>query len=207
MMLIGDAAGLINSLNGEGIQYALLSGRWAAEVALTCAAADDFSVCALASYGRRVEDELRYDMALSSAIVQFIRNRNLNPLWMQALRVIVARARVDPDYADITGGVLAGMVPASSVMSAKVIGGTARQAAMSLGVGAVRQAIRGPSAAETGMEAALAAIAMANESARHPLDFTRWGFGVAGEMLELATQVVRHAVGNAKPNADDEHSW
>jgi flavin-dependent dehydrogenase len=31
VMLIGDAAGLINPLNGEGIQYALLSARWAAE--------------------------------------------------------------------------------------------------------------------------------------------------------------------------------
>jgi geranylgeranyl reductase family protein len=38
VMLCGDAAGFINPLNGEGIQYALLSGRWAAEragVALT----------------------------------------------------------------------------------------------------------------------------------------------------------------------------
>lgn len=31
VLLVGDAAGLINPLNGEGIQYALLSGRWAAE--------------------------------------------------------------------------------------------------------------------------------------------------------------------------------
>jgi flavin-dependent dehydrogenase len=31
-MLIGDAAGLINPLNGEGIQHALQSARWAAEV-------------------------------------------------------------------------------------------------------------------------------------------------------------------------------
>jgi menaquinone-9 beta-reductase len=33
VMLLGDAAGLINPLNGEGIQYALQSARWAADVA------------------------------------------------------------------------------------------------------------------------------------------------------------------------------
>ena len=33
VMLLGVAAGLNNPLNGEGIQYALLSARWAAEVA------------------------------------------------------------------------------------------------------------------------------------------------------------------------------
>jgi flavin-dependent dehydrogenase len=41
VLLAGDAAGLINPLNGEGIQYALLSGRWAAETAVQAAARND----------------------------------------------------------------------------------------------------------------------------------------------------------------------
>ena len=36
VLLTGDAAGLINSLNGEGIQTALSSGRWAAETLINC---------------------------------------------------------------------------------------------------------------------------------------------------------------------------
>ncbi|MGH6935196.1 MAG: geranylgeranyl reductase family protein, partial [Methylocella sp.] len=36
VMLIGDAASLINPLNGEGIQYALLSARWVAETLAPC---------------------------------------------------------------------------------------------------------------------------------------------------------------------------
>ena len=43
VLLVGDAAGLINPLNGEGIQYALLSARWAAETLLESARAGDFS--------------------------------------------------------------------------------------------------------------------------------------------------------------------
>ena len=31
VLLTGDAAGLVNSINGEGMQYAMQSGRWAAE--------------------------------------------------------------------------------------------------------------------------------------------------------------------------------
>ena len=94
VLLTGDAAGLINPLNGEGIQYALLSGRWAAETVLEAAAANDFSQARLKAYAVRVDHELRYDMALAALIVQLIRNRSLNPVWMQALRIITTRARV-----------------------------------------------------------------------------------------------------------------
>jgi flavin-dependent dehydrogenase len=41
VMLVGDAAGLVNPLNGEGIQYALLSGKWASETAISCLDAND----------------------------------------------------------------------------------------------------------------------------------------------------------------------
>ena len=50
VMLVGDAAGLVNPLNGEGIQYALLSGRWASEVAISCLIANDLSKEALLAY-------------------------------------------------------------------------------------------------------------------------------------------------------------
>ena len=105
VMLIGDAAGLINPLNGEGIQYALLSGRWASEAAISCFMNNNFSKEALMIFSNRIEKELRYDMALSHLIVQLIRNRSLNPIWLNVLKIIVARARIDPDYAQITGGI------------------------------------------------------------------------------------------------------
>jgi flavin-dependent dehydrogenase len=195
VLLVGDAAGLINPLNGEGIQYALLSGRWAAEAVMEVAARDDFSQAALKAYADRVHGGLRYDMALAGLIVRLIRNRSLNPLWMQALRVILARARVDPAYADITGGVLAGMEPASRVIQPRVLGGTVQQAVISLGVGVVRHALRGPGhLVRVGKQTASSSMILASETALHPVEYAQWGAGVAAGAAELAGQMVRHVL-------------
>ena len=193
VMLVGDAAGLINPLNGEGIQYALLSGRWAAETALECASQDNYSHAVLESYTRRVEQELRYDMALAAMIVQLIRNRSLNPFWLQALKIITTRARVNSDYATITGGVLAGLVPASRVISPDVILGTVQQAAFSMVVGTVKEAIQGPRhIAELGLSAADFGLNVFSETTRQPREFLRWTGGVALNAVELASQAAMH---------------
>ena len=58
-----------------------------------------------------MHQSLRTDMALSRLIVQLIRNRNLNLVWLRALRSIAARATTDPDYAHHLGCVLTGLTP------------------------------------------------------------------------------------------------
>ena len=76
VLLAGDAAGLINPLNGEGIQYALMSGRWVAQALAECAGrhdAGDYSASALVQYDRIVHTELRLDMALAGTVVHLIR--------------------------------------------------------------------------------------------------------------------------------------
>ena len=200
VMLIGDAAGLINPLNGEGIQYALLSGRWAAETALECAAQNDYSHAALESYARRVERELRYDMALAGMIVQLIRNRSLNPFWMEALKIITTRARVNSNYETITGGVLAGLVPASRVISPDILIGTVQQAAFSLLIGTLKQAIRGPRHMATlGLNAADFGLDVVSMTTHQPQEFLRWTGGVALNAVELASQVAMHLVSKEEP--------
>lgn len=195
VLLVGDAAGLINPLNGEGIQYAMQSGRWAAETLLGCRAANDFSRVALAPYASRVERELRYDMALSRVIVQLIRNRSLNPLWLQALQVIVARARGDADYAAVTGGVLAGLVPASRVLRPDIVRKTLTQAVISLGFGSVKHLLRGPAHLRAlGQQTGRATLAGAATMAAHPHATVRWGAGLAGSVLELGVQAVSQQV-------------
>ena len=111
VMLLGDAAGLINPLNGEGIQYALHSARWAAGIAADRLASDQLDAASLEGYQRRVQQSLRADLALSRLIVQLIRNRNLNHVWLRALRSIASRAKTDPDYAHHLGCVLTGLTP------------------------------------------------------------------------------------------------
>jgi geranylgeranyl reductase family protein len=189
VLLAGDAAGLINPLNGEGIQYALLSGRWAAEAVAHCAESNDFSADALAAYAARVSSELRYDMTVARTILQLIRNRGLNRLWLEAVKIIAARAAVDPDYAAITGGVLAGIVPVRRVASVDVIYRTIQQAAVTLGITALKEAMKGPahllrlgaaaaaSAAETG------ATMVENRDAS-----VKWGVGLAQSAIGLADE-------------------
>ncbi len=193
VMLVGDAAGLINPLNGEGIQYALLSGRWAAEVAQRCLVKGDLRQAALAAYAELVEREMRYDMALAGLIVQAIRNRSLNSLWLQALRIIVGRARLDYDYAHIAGGILAGLVPASEAISLKMIGGTVEQTAITFGLRAAGNLFRGPRQwASVGLETAQTSYGIAFDTLRHPVDSLKWGLGLATGMAELAFQVSQH---------------
>jgi geranylgeranyl reductase family protein len=126
MMLLGDAAGLINPLNGEGIQYALHSARWAAGIAADCLASDRLDAASLEGYQQRVHQSLRSDMAFSRLIVQLFRNRNLNDVWLRALRSIASRAKTDPDYAHRVGCVLTGLTPAVSTVgtgaAAKIFG-------------------------------------------------------------------------------------
>ena len=55
LLVIGDAAGLVSPLSGEGIAPALESGELAAAHALTALERGDFSARALASYSRALE--------------------------------------------------------------------------------------------------------------------------------------------------------
>jgi hypothetical protein len=195
VVLIGDAAGLINPLNGEGVQYALLSGRWASETILMCAARQDYSKKALGYYSARVEKELSYDMALAALIVELIRNRRLNPIWLQALRIITQRADMDPDYAHTAGGILAGMIPASHVLDPKFITKTIKQAAFSTMVGAVKNMLRGSNQAkkmcsdtvETG-------FAFVQDAIQHPTDFLKWSYRLSAGTAELTGQVIKDLI-------------
>ena len=117
LLLTGDAAGLINSINGEGIQYALQSGRWAAESVIYCLSSDNLSAEALKIFDVKVRREIGFDMSLSNLVLQFIRNRNLNPLWIKLLKIFIAQAKKDEKYMTIAGGILAGMVPINKAIS------------------------------------------------------------------------------------------
>ena len=200
VLLVGDAAGLINPLNGEGIQYALLSGRWAAEVALDCLAARDCSNARLDVYDRRLKDNLRYDMALAQMIVQLIRNRDLNPVWLSMLQVITRRARRDDEYARIAGGILAGLLPARQAISRRLLGGTALEAARQLAWAAVWNGfgVRRPEVVvQVGLQVAGVGFQLAYDAAADPRRMLRWGESVAASAWELGVQVIQNAVRSA----------
>jgi hypothetical protein len=181
VMLLGDAAGLINPLNGEGIQYALHSARWAAGVAADGLASDRLDAAALQGYQQLVQQSLRTDMAFSRLVVQLFRNRNLNHVWLRALRTIAARAKTDPDYAYRVSCVLTGLTPAVSAVGTGTAARIFGQALVPWPAGASwrRQGRRGP------------AVPPGN-TARHPPDeFKDWAAGTGRALAEFTTQLTR----------------
>jgi geranylgeranyl reductase family protein len=186
VMLTGDAAGLINPLNGEGIQYALLSGRLAAAVALDCLKQDDLSAAALRPYDQMLKQQLGYDMALGRMIVQLIRNRALNPVWLSALRIITRQAEKDPAYARLAGGILSGAVPARHALGLTVLGGTAMGAIDNIVVSPIIKSLREPgSMLSAGVAASAAGLRMLATLLDHPSHSLTWFGGVAARALEL----------------------
>jgi geranylgeranyl reductase family protein len=193
VMLIGDAAGLINPLNGEGIQYALLSGRWAAETIATCLSADDFSQKALAPFASRVDSELGLDMALARLIFHYITNRALSPVWLQGLKIVTARARRDPEYARIVVGIFAGLTPARGSLNVRVAMGTLEQCVRTL------SALGGPVRwAELGVDIARMGFNLAADATASPSSFVGWITSMTSCATELISQAVLSQVRSSR---------
>jgi menaquinone-9 beta-reductase len=187
VMLVGDAAGLVNPLNGEGIQYALLSGRWASEVAISSLIADDLSKEALMQYQDAVERELRYGMSLARLIVQLIRNRSLNPLWLGSLELMASRSRVDSGYADIVGGILMGTVPQSEATNLEMVRGTIEQAMLSTGLNGLFEMVQDPSViAKSVLEAVQAGFAVAIQASQNPAALFDWAIKSVNSAINVA---------------------
>lgn len=192
VMLVGDAAGLINPLNGEGIQYALHSARWAADVASDCLASDRLDTASLHRYQQHVQHNLGQDMAFSRLVVQLIRNRHLNPVWLRALRVIAARADTDPDYAYRVGCVATGLASASRTPGLSMAATTAEQPRISPRSGASRHSPgrRRPSGrpAPSPYRSKIGRTAGPAATAR---EVAGWAAGVGRALTELLCQLTR----------------
>ncbi len=89
-LLVGEAAGLVNPLTGEGIDYALESGRLAAEHLTALFAANDLSQARLAEY----DTILRERFQRLFVFCDRVRAICLNPLLLNPL-VAVANYRTD----------------------------------------------------------------------------------------------------------------
>jgi geranylgeranyl reductase family protein len=191
VMLLGDAAGLINPLNGEGIQYALHSARWAADIAAECLASDRLDAASLEGYQQRVHQSLRKDMAFSRLVVELFRNRNLNHVWLRALRTIASRAKTDPDYAHRVGCVLSGLTPAVGAPGTGAAAVMFGQALIPSPAGVSRHRLvrRGQSVRPTpnGID----------EPARYsitPGEFKDWAAGTGRALAEFTTQLTRATI-------------
>ena len=133
-------------------------------------------------------------MAFSRLVVQLFRNRNLNHIWLRALRTIASRAAADPDYAHRVGCILSGLTPAVSALGTGVAAKIFGQALVSP-PGAPswhrpgRPGHRGPSVR-------LTPDGIGN-TARYPItpdEFMDWAAGTGRALAEFTTQLTRAAI-------------
>jgi flavin-dependent dehydrogenase len=87
ILLVGEAAGLVNPLTGEGIDYALESGKVAAEHLLHLFAAGDLSIHSLAEY----DSLLRQRFQRLFQVCSLISNLFVNPLLINPMISLAAR--------------------------------------------------------------------------------------------------------------------
>ena len=88
MLLVGEAAGLVSPLTGEGIDLALESGKMAAEHIIAMFTKGDFSTQALAAYDRI----LRQRYARLFSYLRRLRSIYLNPLLADRVVRLVDKA-------------------------------------------------------------------------------------------------------------------
>ena len=192
VMLIGDAASLINPLNGEGIQYALLSARWAAETLAPCLRSDDFSARALAPFAARVErNALRHGAGPayrpSSATGRSPRcgSRHQKSWHSAPTRMPTLRA----SYREFLQGCCR-RATRSRWLAAPSAGRRLGQLASK----AVTKAFSGPRGAGPNADTARANYQLASDAAMDPADFAEWLKCAAACTLELGSQAAWSAI-------------
>lgn len=124
VLLVGDAASLVDPINGEGIHTALESGYLAAKIADKALQTDDFSAAALSQYGHRWRAAFELDLRTSDLYVSIAKNRSLVGFWLSLIKLMGEAARKDRDYAETLAGILAGVVPVQRSLSVTFIAKT-----------------------------------------------------------------------------------
>lgn len=180
--LIGDAAGLINPLSGEGIQYALRSGRWIAEALQDAMVSDRLSAVGLHPYAARVQAEMRYDMAVCRLIVDLASNRALTPLSLWMLTVIAQRALSDSEYYNVAAGVFAGILQARELLALRFLWRTIESGVVA-GSTAANELLHGNATLRK------AVVSMFTYSVVHPVATLGWVMHCALSAVELTQQM------------------
>jgi geranylgeranyl reductase family protein len=192
VVLLGDAAGLINPINGEGIQYAMLSARWATPVIVNCLQNNSLARQALIGYENTVRHELGVDMAFSRLIVRAIANRTLNPLWLFSLQGFSRAARMNDSYAQVAGGVLSGTAKARELFSPMIV----MESAVSLFEEATQQGLSRLSGGSTppiarGLDVDARSPPSAKSRVQHGVETARWLSELVSAGLQLGAEIVK----------------
>jgi len=194
VILIGDAAGLINPLSGDGIQYALLSARWAAEHLAECSKDNDFSDVVLQKFKYKLDQETAYDIALSSLLVQITRNRSLTTLWMEVLQVLFDRARDDEEYAAIIAGIFDGSYPSYKALDPTFLIKSLLQGVIYIADSSTSFMAKGPESwikntNNLGQEG----VRILQDIRNQPIDHISWLLEIAKNTMTVGKHAIKHS--------------
>lgn len=116
-LLVGEAGGFVDPINGEGIPLAFDSAKLAAQTIRHAFDVGDLSEQGLSLYEKSWREFFDPDLGISDLVVSLIRNRALQPLWLSMFRTMSLTANNDKKYADLTGGILGGVVSARDALT------------------------------------------------------------------------------------------
>lgn len=202
VLLIGEAAGLINPLSGDGIQYALLSSRWAAEVIEKCLFANDFSDSSLQRYVKKVHREVGYDFALSNLLVQFPKNKTFTKVWMQILGILISRAKEDKAYADVIAGIFEGTYPSYKALTIPFILKSIKQGGVEVGYAALGSLTSPKQLLENSADLLNSLFNVLDEVKADPVQHLTW----AGTTISKTAEVAGHLVKSVIPKYRSKNS-
>ncbi|MDC0480091.1 geranylgeranyl reductase family protein [Candidatus Marinimicrobia bacterium] len=103
-LLLGDAAGLIDPFTGEGIGNAMVSGKYAMEIAAKSKVSGDYSESALAEYDALLWGEIGKELKTSTKLQSMARSQFL-------LNFVINRAARNEEVQHIISGMLLNEIP------------------------------------------------------------------------------------------------
>ena len=105
---------------------------------------------------------------------------------------MVNRAKSDPEYASLVGGILAGLISPTRGMDAYFMISTAEEAAVSTGLRIIGDAISDPSTLpETAVRIIQTPLEVVASAVQDPFGFLQWSMDTATKMAEVATTIPR----------------
>jgi menaquinone-9 beta-reductase len=191
IMLIGDAAGVADPMNGGGIHMAMENAFAASSTALAALAGADCSRAALQGYvaAWNARNELAWrtgDLCLTLA-----KNPHLREVYLMLMARLAGAIRADAGLEKFCGGIFSGVIPADRILSPGALFDA-------LPVDAVWRlllkdagAFRAPALLHAGVTALRLMLASTGRIAGSPLANLEWGLEAAAKLAGLADCAVR----------------
>ncbi len=134
-----------------------------------------------------VKQEVGNGFEVSELIIQLIRNRSLNPLWLHTFGAMVDRAKNDPQYANMAGEILAGLTSSTEGLNPLFLLSTLQEATLKGGLKAVNEAVADPAnLPKNVVRLTESGVDITNGAIQNPFGLLQWSLEFVRMMAEFA---------------------